>query len=209
MRMLPFITALLLSVAAHAQLVTAGYAQLDTPFQINYATNLAVGDSYVTITNSGVNSTTALPLQNGNICVNVYTYDVAEELIACCSCPVTPNALEFLSVKKDLISNTLTPGIPGSVVIKLLASAASTCNAAMPGNPGNTIVPGLLAWSTTLAQTTAGVFTPERTPFLPASLSAAELRRMTGLCGFIQANGSGYGICGACRSGAAGGAVRQ
>ena len=204
MRTLPIFAALLLSTAAYAQ-----YVQLDGPFQVNYATNLASGDSYVTLSNSGANATVALPLQNGNICVNVYTYDPAEELIACCTCPVTPNALAFLSVKRDLISNTLTPGIPSSVVIKLISSAATTCNAATVGTGGNLIVPGMLAWGTTLAQTTAGFFTPERTPFTPATLSPAELKRMTSLCGFIQANGSGYGICGSCRPGSAGGATRQ
>jgi hypothetical protein len=34
-----------------------------------------------------------------------------------------------------------------------------------------------------------------------AAISAAELARITSLCGFIQANGSGYGICRSCRLG--------
>lgn len=201
MRLLPFLTALVLSVTA--------YAQLDMPYQISYATNLAAGDSYVTVTNSGINDTATLPIQNGNICVNVYTYDPSEEMISCCSCPVTPNALQFLSVKKDLIANTLTPSIPNSVVIKLLASAGPTCNAATVGTAPNLGVSGLLAWSTTLAETSAGVYTPERTPFIPASLGSAELKRMASLCGFIHANGSGYGTCAACRIGAAGGGVKD
>ncbi|HUI78653.1 MAG TPA: hypothetical protein VLY24_12070 [Bryobacteraceae bacterium] len=208
MKVVPmFFAALVVSLPAGAQ--GTQYTLSDSSYQVSYATNLMYGDSYVTLSNSGAISTVALPIQNGNLCVNVYTYDPHEQLIACCSCLVTPNALDFLSVKKDLILNTLTPGVPTSVVIKLLSSSASSCNPATVGMTGNLLAPGMLAWSTTLAQTTAGVFSPERTPFIPATLSSAELKRMTTLCSFIQSNGSGYGICGSCRSGAAGGASKQ
>jgi len=207
MRMALVILMAFLSMAAYAQGLTQGF---DAPFQISYATNLLVGDSYVTLTNSGASSSVPFPIQNGNLCVNVYTYDPAEELIACCSCSVTPNGLAFLSVRNDLINNTLTPAIPSSVVIKLLSTVSTaTCNPATAGNTGNALATGMLAWGTTLAQTSAGVWTPERTPFTPATLSTAELKRMTSLCGFIQTNGSGHGICSACRSGAAGGAAKQ
>jgi hypothetical protein len=44
---------------------------------------------------------------------------------------------------------------------------------------------------------------------LPTDLGAgSELTKLTTYCGFIQANGSGYGICKSCREGAAG-AARQ
>jgi hypothetical protein len=39
-------------------------------------------------------------------------------------------------------------------------------------------------------------------------LSAADLARMVGYCGFIQANGSGFGICRSCRKGGLG-AIKQ
>jgi hypothetical protein len=35
-------------------------------------------------------------------------------------------------------------------------------------------------------------------------LSATELAKLTGFCAFIQANGSGFGICKSCRFGALG-----
>ena len=47
-------------------------------------------------------------------------------------------------------------------------------------------------------------YTATETPFIPATLSSAELFRMTALCGFIQANGSGYGVCRSCRNGGLG-----
>src|ERR1700688_2263687 len=120
-----------LTFAAIAFAATA-FGQVDTPFQISYASNLVAGDSYVDLTNSGANVVAGV---STNICVNVYTYDPSEELVSCCACPVTPNGLNSLSVKQDLVSNTLTPGVPGSVVIKLVATPQTTgvlCNPASP-----------------------------------------------------------------------------
>ena len=64
-----------------AMVTTVGaYAQsTDTPYQVRYASNLNVGDSYINITNTGANGavlgegTTANV--TGAICVNVYAYD--------------------------------------------------------------------------------------------------------------------------------------
>jgi hypothetical protein len=180
---------------------TVAFAQADTPFQVRYASNLNIGDSVVNITNTGANN-------GANICVHVYTFSPDEQLISCCSCSVTPNALVSLSAQRDLISNTLTPAVPTSIVIKLLASAQSGgCNAATPGAQVN----GLAAWGTTLhviapvAPTDAAVAARvTETPFTPATLSASELARITSFCGFIQANGSGFGICKSCRLGGLG-----
>ena len=178
----------------------------DGPFKIGFSSNLNIGDSVLNVTNSGASSTTALPNQNGNICANVYTYSPDEQLISCCSCLVTPNALVSLSANSDLVSNTLTPAHPTSIVIKLLGSAgssAASCNASSVGTGTNLLTTGLVAWFTTIHAnpSTPVTFTASRTAFTDATLSAAELVRMTSLCGFIQANGSGFGICKSCRLG--------
>src|ERR1041384_6637278 len=151
---------LLCSAAALAQAA-------DTPFQVRYASNLAVGDSVVNITNTGASSTVAFPTQNGNLCANVYTFSPDEQLISCCSCNVTPDGLVSLSSRNDLISNTLTPGVPTSVVVKLVAS-----------NVNGGLVDGLAAWGTTLhaLPTTpgspAGTFGATETKFTGSTLSA-------------------------------------
>jgi hypothetical protein len=194
----------------------------DGGFQIRYAANLIIGDSYVNFTNEGASSTaTGLEtagFQNGNLCVNVYTYSPDEQLVSCCSCQMTPNAIATLSVNADLVANTLTPIRPSAAVVKLMASAGSTtgaCNAATVTRVGaNPLRPGLLAWGTTLhalpvtAGTPPGTYGVTETPFSRASLSDAELIRMTQLCAFIQANGSGYGICKSCRFGGLGAATK-
>lgn len=169
----------------------------DSPFQVKYAANLGVADSVFNISNSGAT--------NANICVNVYTFSPDEQLISCCACVVTPNALVSLSARNDLISNTLTPAVPTSIVVKLLSTTGTTggaCNAARP----TALATGLLAWGTTNHAAVGGGVALTETAFTPATLSGGELERISQLCGFIQSNGSGYGICRSCRFGGLGGA---
>ena len=127
----------------------------DSPFQIRYFSNLNLADSVINITNSGANGN-----MTGNICANVYVFSPDEQMAACCSCVVTPNALVSLSVRNDLISNTLTPAVPNSVVVKLLATTGGSCNPATAGTPPAAIAPGLLAWGTTFHQQTTTTTVP-------------------------------------------------
>ena len=178
---------------------TVAFAQSDI-FQVRYAANLNIGDSFVDITNTGA---TVAAGASQNICANIYTFDPAEEMISCCSCVVTPNGLQSLSVLKSLISNPLTPAIPTSVVIKILATADATCNASF----GSSTAHGLLAWGTTLHQNTstaAPSYSVTETAFSQADLTAAELAHITSTCGFIQSDGSGFGICKGCAPGGLG-----
>src|ERR1700753_3868112 len=97
-------------VFAAAALSTAAYGQIANPgifidaYQINYAANLNIGDSSVILSNTGVQGPFigGAPATIGNICVNVYTFDAAEEEIACCACLVTPNGVNSLSAQADL-----------------------------------------------------------------------------------------------------------
>jgi hypothetical protein len=165
-------------------------------FQVRYAANLNFGDSFVDFTNSGA---TVVNGASSNLCANVYTFDPAEELISCCSCLVTPNGLQSLSVLQSLISNPLTPAVPTSVVIKVVGSVPVT--GALGG--------ALLAWGTTLhaGPTSPPSFGLTEGPFARSDLSAAELSHITSTCGFIQANGSGFGICKGCAAGGLGASI--
>jgi hypothetical protein len=194
----------LAALVSSAALFAQNPITADSPYQIRFASNLHIGDSVVNLTNSGASG--------GSICVNVYSYTPDEQLSSCCSCMMTPNALTSLSVRQDIASNSLTPIVPTSMVIKLLASVPvnSTCNAALPGP----LAVGMLAWGTTLHPLPVTVGTPattygiEGSAFSPATLVYGEQMRMTSLCGFIRANGSGYGICKSCRIGGLGGAIK-
>jgi hypothetical protein len=190
---------ILLTIAVLA-FASIAFAQPTDAFQVRYASNLNIGDSVINITNAGTTG--------GNICANVYTFSPDEQLISCCSCVVTPNALVSLSANGDLVSNTLTPAHPTSIVVKLLATTGAACNAAS-ATPA-ALAGGMRAWGTTLhaAPTTPVSYAVTETEFSQAGLSAGELARITSFCGFIQANGSGFGICRSCRLGGLG-AVSQ
>ena len=76
----------------------------------------------INFTNTGNLTLPTGPTTTGSSCVNIYTFDASEEMVSCCSCLVTPNGLNSLSARADLIGNTLTPGVPDSIVFKLVAS---------------------------------------------------------------------------------------
>ncbi len=171
----------------------------ENSFLVRYVSNLDRGDSFVNITNYGLNGA---PPQGpgfgpavGNLCVNVYTFSPDEQLVSCCSCLVTPNALASLSVNADLLNSTLTQVVPTSGMVKLVASDPAT----------GALLGGMSAWGTTLHQTpAAGTFGLTETPFSRATLSAGELASISGRCAAIIGNGSGHGICKTCRSGGLG-----
>jgi hypothetical protein len=185
----------------------------DGPFKVMYTSNLTIGDSVINMTNTGANgaglgsgSTASV---TGALCANVYVYNPDEEIVSCCSCPVTPNGLVALSAKQDLINNPLTPATPTNIVIKLLATApvAGSCanSALLAGTL--TMVPGLVAWGTHLHANTsaaAGTYQVTETGFTPATLSAAEEARLAYSCSVVANVGSGFGVCNSCRLGGLG-----
>jgi hypothetical protein len=214
--------------AALATVSTAVFAQ-DGPFQVRYASNLAVGDSVVNLTNDGAASTTDGLMsaglgfqQDGQLCANIYAYSPDEQLVSCCSCNVTPNGLNSLSAKNDLASNTLTPIIPSALVIKIVttpggSACTATSAATIPTSASTlsgTAYRGLMVWGTTIHAlpvtpgTPATTYGVTETAFSQGTPSDAELSRMKNLCAFIRANGSGYGICKSCKIGGLGASAR-
>ena len=150
---------------------------VDSRYQIRYVANLNLGDSVINITNGGANGaglaagTTAAT--TGALCVNVYAFSPDEQMISCCSCPVTPNGLVSLSARRDLVNNTLTPAVPTAIVVKLVASVpvGATCanSAAAPGN----IQSGTMAWGTTV-HAAAVVGGTDRVTETPVSAGESE-----------------------------------
>jgi hypothetical protein len=198
--------AALLSTAALAQTneetVAAGhpFTLLSDAYQVKYFANLTAlsgAGNLINLTNAG---TVGGNDRTDFICANVYTFDQAQELISCCTCPLSPNALATLNVESDLVATpvALTPGIPSGVTIGLVATAdygPGTCNAAAPGY----LVPGLRAWGTTVHVAGGAPYMTE-TEFSQVGLGFSEYAKMTSFCGFIQQDGSGYGICKSCSS---------
>jgi hypothetical protein len=197
----------LLSTVALAAVPAPGIIGNPDSYQIRYAANLGAGQSVVNITNAGTNGGNDV---TDYICANVYVFAEDQQLISCCTCDLSPNDLQTLSVQNDLINNTLTPGVPIGVTIGIVASddtGHKGCNAATV-DPTK-LVSGLRAWGTTLHAAPGGGFAVTETEFSPVGLSGpgagTEFNKMTSFCGFIQANGSKFGICNSCKPGAQGG----
>jgi len=203
---------LILTLLASATLAFS-QATVDNDFEVGLASNLIKGDAVINITNTGGQIAPIPTDEDPNLCVNIYAFAADEQEVSCCSCLVTPNALWSASVKTALLNSTLTPSFPNEVVIKLISSipnvgtgGVESCNPATvlpvvglaPGNVNS----GLLAWGTTthaFPTATGPSFQLTETPFLPATLSAAELQRDVQECQFIQILGSGqFGICKGC-----------
>jgi hypothetical protein len=183
--------------------------------------DLVSGEAIVSAANATIAVSVGTPPTSGppgNICANVYAFSPDEQMVSCCSCPVTPDGLVSLSVKRDLVNNTLTPAVPSAVTIKLLATVpvAGSCNNSAAAVTMATLANGMIAWGTTIHATPAtGVYGVSETPFSAATLSTGgaganigELARLGSLCNFIIANGSGFGQCNSCRLGGLG-AVHQ
>src|SRR5450755_3442843 len=154
------LTKLIFAVIALAMVAAAqNPITADSPFLVRYAANLNIGAPYINITNTGANGA---PLNGpgfggaaGNICVNVYAFSPDEQLISCCSCLLTPNAVANLGVNRDLTVKTLTGTIPTSVTVKLLSTLAggngsgTNCSnsAALVTRPN--VVAGMVAYANT------------------------------------------------------------
>jgi hypothetical protein len=217
----------------------------DTVFQIHAFYNVVAPGTIINFTNSGASiNATFVPLYaagtaeptfapqylfgSGWICVNAYVFDPKEELLECCSCNVSPNALYSLDVFSDLDSNNLNGLAQTSVVVKLLATyssgSAGVCNPAtagvaeniygftsataiLAGNPYNTnTANGLLAWShvghdadSAFLDATLSMSNQTANIGQPAPLSEAST--LAQLCAFNTFNGTGTGQCKACTLG--------
>ena len=214
------LAALVVAAVAFAQ----NPIQADSPFQVRYAVNLTTvgaSASYVNVTNTGANGASVYGsgygTASGNICVNVYAFDANEEMLACCSCFVTPDETLGLNVVSDIFAKPLTgAGVPATATIKLLATldgtggsgGASGCNNSAAAVGTATTVAGLAAWGTTVHTvpvTVAGTgYAFTETAFTPSTLGAGELASLASRCAFIIGNGTGYGICKSCEAQALG-----
>jgi hypothetical protein len=106
---------------------------LDTgSYMIGYYTGANAGypDAQMHVLNPGSNGgygnanegTGSIP-QGGDLCANIYIFTSDEQMIACCSCKVSPNGMQGFSLALDLIYNPLTIGVPHAGAIKVVASA--------------------------------------------------------------------------------------
>src|SRR3954463_1259349 len=100
-------------------------------------------DQQVRLVNVGVYGT---PLTSpvGDVCSNVYVFDANQEMVACCSCRVTPNGLLTLSVANGLTNNPVTSVVPVNGAIKIISTIAGARCTPLTYNGG--IAASLVGW---------------------------------------------------------------
>ncbi len=177
---------------------------------VRYVRNIDRGDSAIYMTNSGARgaglAAGTAANTTGAICANVYTFSPDNELLGCCSCPVTPNGLVILSSKQDLINPAYEPKskLSTSLVVKLYATIPSggPCTSGAAGNSAPA-APGLHAWGTSIQIGAEGKPDPVTDgAFLTATIGPGERDRLASRCAMLNANTSRpTGICNSCRVG--------
>lgn len=177
-------------------------------FQLGIATNLPIGDSVINFSNAGTTGAGAFGFSFNtvdSICANTYVFDPSAQMVECCACRVEANGLYSYSAKNDLISNTISGGVPTSIVVKFVATEPVKKGLSLTCDPGvqGKLAGGLSVWATALhaAPTTPVSYTVTDSPFHNKVLSQTEYAKLTLLCTFIEGSGSGFGICKGCRLG--------
>jgi hypothetical protein len=187
------LAAMMLSMIAAAQsdptsdVYSVGY--------FNNRNNPTGADQFMYVINTGYIGT-PLSSGEGTLCANIYVFDAVQEMVECCACPITANALLALSVDNSLTANPLTSVAPASGVIKLVSTKpnGTSCDPTKAG----ILSPDFQAWGTHLQQPTSGTFVTTEAPFLSAPLSAAEYAFLPQACTFAQYLGTTKGVC-ACK----------
>jgi len=190
------LAAMMLSTFAAAQSYTDDVYWLS---YFNNRNNPTGADQFVYIINPGYTGT-PLSSNEGTLCANIYVFDAVQEMVECCACPITANALLALSVDNSLTANPLTSVPPASGVIKLVSTlpTGTSCDPTKAG----ILSPDLRAWATHLQQPTSGTFVTTEAPFLPAPLATGGTSVEEGFlpqaCTFAQYLGTSKGVC-ACK----------
>ena len=149
----------------------------------------------IRLTNFGTGGT-PLTSPAGDVCTNIYVFDADQEMIACCSCRITPNGTRTISVAFNLTNNPLTSVSPVNGGLKVISTVAGlgTCS---PLTYNGGFIDSTLGFATHLqisGGTSAGSFATE-TRFQAAALSGVEQSFLPLACQFTRYLGSGKGTC--------------
>ena len=145
---------------------------LDTPYQVRYWVNTNQV-STVRLVNTGANGASLTDGPEGTICANVYAFATNGQMTSCCACPVPPDGLVSLPVNTNLVP--AGNPVPSALVVKIVSTRANAGMCAGPttvGTAASPIAAGFLSW----------ISGPQETPFIPSTLSAGELAKLTTQC---------------------------
>ncbi len=191
------------AIAALGMLATTCAAQVvNDAYQLSYFnTGLVVNvDTSIRIINTGqVGSPIDAASAHGRVCADIYVFDTNQEMLECCSCPITANGLLTLSVQQNLVQSTLTNVRLISGVVKIVSDRGCDPTAITAPVPG-----GLRAFSPheqeiiTPIPGDGQLFTFQgitETEFQSAPLQSQEAAFLGNACSFVLYLGSGRGKC--------------
>lgn len=164
-----------------------------------YDNNIQNGplDAKIRIINPGT-SGSPISGDEGLQCANLYVFDDTQEMLECCSCPITANGLLTISVQ-EITENPLTV-FPIRGVIKMIASNPSPiCDATFTAQLDP---PFLRGFSTHIQNprapsnlAPAPFFSVTEEEFVDAPLSLVEQNDLGTICSFVRYLGTGRGRC--------------
>ena len=167
------------------------------------------GDNIIRLINPNGGSSAVGGSVDTPVCANIYVFDDDQEMVACCSCPLTSNSLKTLSVDKNLLAEPiLSSGAPDGIIdgsVAIVASLQSTSDAGSctPFGPyTNAAATANLLGSITHNQiignneggSTSGL--TEVGLFDDADGDAANVTYLKEECTNLVGNGSTAGVCG-------------
>jgi hypothetical protein len=191
-----------LSVAQTLDVYQVTYFDNNFGERMNGNTRFPLDAGTIRIINPGVTGSPISP-DMGTLCANIYVFDDTQEMVECCSCPITANGLLTISIQ-DLTENPLAIS-PFRGVIKVVSSTPSPlCDPTKL----NYVAPDLRSFTTHLQNASfgganlngidglnAGYFFITEEEFADAPLSAVEQRDLATICSFVRYLGTGRGRC--------------
>jgi hypothetical protein len=165
-----------------------------------YANNTTSGAPQGTlrITNHGFAQT----FDPDDLCAMIYVFDAQQELTACCGCRVTPNGLQTINVRTQLLVDTLTRVTPNTGVIQILSGNPNGSNPIKNHNNDPSCDPTsvdtadeLESWVTHVQNKVGTAFPITETESDEEELSLDEFGNLQGDCAGAVKLGSGFGRC--------------
>ena len=190
----------LAALLAMAAIPTVAQGPVTGPYLVDYySNNDGIGSQSVRLVNFGA-AGTPLTTPVGDVCANIYVFDANQEMIACCSCRITPNGELTLDVAANLTANNLTGVFPANGDIKIVSTAAAGTAVCTPLTYNAGLLDSTVGFGSH-RQLTAGAAFITETNIPAAALSSAEQGFLTQACQFTRYLGSGFGQCSCPRTG--------
>ncbi len=184
----------LMALLIMAAIPALAQGPINGPYLVDYfSNNVGAADQTVRLVNFAA-AGTPLTSPVGDVCANIYVFDANQEMIACCSCRITPNGLLTLSVAINLTANPVTSVVPVNGDIKIVSTAANGSAGCTPLTYNAGMIDSTVGFGTHIQIAAATTFITE-TKLPAAALSSGEQGFLTLACQFARYLGSGKGTC--------------